>query len=208
MTSTAASGRALEDLERELRRTPPVSTGFVEYRFSHLLKKPLQTTGTLEYRADGVLARKVDSPYRELTVVTGDTVRIERADKPARTLSLQRAPQMRVMLDSFRALLEGRLAPLAQDFELVLTGEAARWTLTLKPRDARLARQLASIEVFGNGDRPSCLQALEPDGDGAITLLGENLLADQPAAGGKQPTRAELEHTCRAGSGHAPDARR
>jgi hypothetical protein len=112
------------------------------------------------------------------------------------------------MLDSFRALLEGRLAPLAQDFELVLTGEAARWTLTLKPRDARLARQLASIEVFGNGDRPSCLQALEPDGDGAITLLGENLLADQPAARGKQPTRAELEHTCRAGSGHAPDARR
>jgi len=199
MISTAVSGRTIEDFERELRRTPPVSTAFVEYRFSHLLKKPLQSSGTLEYRADGVLARNVDQPYREITEVTGDQVRIQRADKPARTLSLQRAPQLRVVLGSFRALLEGQFAPLAEDFEVTLADSAPRWTLTLKPRDARLAKHLARIDVFGSGDRPGCLEAVEPDGDGAITLLGDS--PGELPHGGKLPTRAELESTCRTGAG-------
>ncbi len=158
-----------------------------------MLKKPLRTSGSLEYRGDGVLARLVDTPYRETTEVSGDLVRITRADKPVRTLSLQRAPQLRVLLGSFRALLEGQLVPLAQDFDVTLEETAPRWTLTLKPRDARLAKHLARIDVFGSGDRPACLEALEPDGDGAITLLGEG-----PAADGRQPTRDELQRTCRA----------
>jgi len=195
--STVASGRALEDFERQLRRTPPVTTAFVEYRFSHLLKKPLRTSGTFEYRGDGTLVRNVDAPYREVTEVAGDQVRIRRGDKPPRTLSLQRAPQLRVLLGSFRALLEGHLVPLQQDFEVTLEEDASRWTLTLKPRDAQLVKHLASIEVFGSGDRPGCLQALEPDGDGAFTLLGAQP-AGTEAAQARLPARADLERTCRA----------
>ncbi len=126
LTAMATQGRelerdrGLEALEQKLARTPPVSTEFVEYRFSHLLKKPLRSSGTLEYRADGVMVRNVVAPGRELTEVDGGQVRITRAGKPARTLSLQRAPQLRVLLGSFRALLEGRLSPLQQDFALTL----------------------------------------------------------------------------------------
>jgi hypothetical protein len=205
MTSTTAFSRALEDFQRQLRRTPPVTTAFVEYRFSHLLKKPLRSSGKLEYRADGVLARYVDAPYREVTEVTGDEVRITRGDKPARTLSLQRAPQLRVLLGSFRALLEGTLVPLQQDFEIALAEDGANWTLTLKPRDAQLAKHLASIEVFGSGERPGCLQALEPDGDGAITLM-----TDMPAVtAAALPARADLERRCRTPGPHgAIDATR
>ena len=205
MTSTAAFSRAIEDLELQLKRTPPVTTAFVEYRFSHLLKKPLRTSGTLQYRSDGVLARTVDTPYREVTEVAGDQVRISRGDKPVRTLSLQRAPQLRMLLGSFRALLEGKLVPLQQDFEVTLLQDGPTlWTLTLKPRDAQLARHLASIEVFGSGDHPACVQAREPDGDGAITLMGE-----APAASATLTTRAELERSCRAGGAHgAADSQR
>jgi Outer membrane lipoprotein carrier protein LolA-like len=204
MTSTAVFSRALEDFERQLRRTPPVTTRFVEYRFSHLLKKPLRSSGTLEYRADGVLARNVDAPYREVTEVSGDEVRITRGDKPSRTLSLQRAPQLRVLLGSFRALLEGQLVPLQQDFEITLAEEQPGWTLTLKPRAERLAKNLARIEVFGSGDRPTCLQALEPDGDGAITLFG-----DSPAESGAPPARADVERSCRGSVAHgAPDTQK
>jgi Outer membrane lipoprotein carrier protein LolA-like len=192
MMNTVAFSRTIEDLERQLRRTPPVTTGFVEYRFSHLLKKPLRTSGTLEYRSDGVLARNVAAPYQEATEVNGDQVRITRGDKPARTLSLQRAPQLRVLLGSFRALLEGRLVPLQTDFDLTLDDDASSWTLTLKPHDVQLAKHLARIEVHGSGGRPFCLEALEPDGDGAITLM-----SDEPATGATLPTRAELEHSCR-----------
>jgi hypothetical protein len=190
MGATAPS-RGLEELERRLTRTPPVSTDFVEYRFSHLLKKPLRSSGTLEYRADGVMVRNVVAPTREVTEVDGEQVRIRRAGKPARTLSLQRAPQLRVLLGSFRALLEGRLTPLQQDFAVTLDEREADWTLTLEPRDPGLARHLAHIDVHGSGDRPACVEALEPDGDGALTLF------TAAPAGNTLPTRAELERQCR-----------
>ena len=170
-----------------------MSTDFVEYRFSHLLKKPLRSSGKLEYRADGVLVRNVVLPSPEVTEVDGDQVRVTRAGKPTRTLALQRAPQLRVLLGSFRALLEGHLTPLKQDFDVALDEDAARWTLTLKPKDATLAKHLARIEVHGNGDKPACMEALEPDGDGALTLF-----AAAPDVKAPMPARAELEHTCRA----------
>jgi len=199
LTSVAASSRALDELERALRRTPPVTTGFVEYRFSHLLKKPLQVSGTLEYRADGVLARRVEVPYRESTEVSGEQVRIERENRPARTLSLARAPQLRVMLGSFRALLEGNFAPLSRDFEVTLAEDDTHWTLTLVPRDARLLKALARIQVSGSEDRPDCIAALESDGDAAFTLL-----ESQPVSAAL-PARAVLEHRCHLGAG-APRA--
>jgi hypothetical protein len=197
LTATATQGRelerdrGLEALEQKLARTPPVSTEFVEYRFSHLLKKPLRSSGTLEYRADGVMVRNVVAPGRELTEVDGGQVRITRAGKPARTLSLQRAPQLRVLLGSFRALLEGRLSPLQQDFAVTLDENPPDWTLTLEPRDPGLARHLAHIEVHGSGDRPACVEAVEPDGDGALTLF------TAPPAGNTLPTRADVERQCR-----------
>jgi hypothetical protein len=192
LTGTAASSRGLEELERRLARTPPVSTEFVEYRFSHLLKKPLRSSGTLEFRADGVLVRNVVAPNREVTEVDGEQVRTTRAGKPTRTLSLQRAPQLRVLLGSFRALLEGRLTPLQQDFTVTLDDREADWTLTLAPKDPSLARHLAHIAVYGSGDRPACLEALETDGDAALTLF------TAAPAGDPLPTRAEIERRCRA----------
>jgi len=192
LTATVASSQGLEALEQRLARTPPVSTDFVEYRFSHLLKKPLRSSGTLEYRADGVMVRNVLKPARETTEVDGEQVHITRAGKATRSLSLQRAPQLRVLLGSFRALLQGKLTPLRQDFDVTLAGDAGQWTLTLKPKDPTLAKHLARIDVYGREDKPACLEALEPDGDGALTLFA----AAPPAA--VPPTRADIERTCRA----------
>jgi hypothetical protein len=191
LLTAPASSRGLEELEQRLARTPPVSTDFVEYRFSHLLKKPLRSSGTLEYRADGLMVRNVVAPVRETTEVDGEQLRIARAGKPARTLSLQRAPQLRLLLGSFRALLQGRLTPLQKDFEVTLVEDGPRWKLTLAPRDAALARHLARIDVHGLADQPACLEALEPDGDGALTLFGA------AAPGAAMPARAELERICR-----------
>lgn len=181
----------IEQLEQRLARTPPVTTSFVEYRFSRLLKKPLRTAGQLEYRADGVMARTVDSPYREHTEIVGDELRIRRGDKPERRVSLARAPQMRLLLGSFRALLEGRLAPLAADFVTTLDERGERWSLTLEPRDAKLARGLDRIEVFGAADRPICIESIETDGDATLTVLGAGPAPDVT------PQRVVLENSCR-----------
>ncbi len=140
------------------------------------------------------MARTVEVPYREHAEIAGDEVRIRRGDRPERRLSLQRAPQMRLLLGSFRALLEGRLEPLAADFTMTLQESGDRWLLSLKPRDARLARSLSRIDVHGAGDRLVCLESVEPDGDATLTLLG----APDPA--GVRVERAAVEKSCRAGS--------
>ena len=140
------------------------------------------------------MVRKVESPYQEISEATTEQVRMTRAGRPARTVALHRAPQLRVLLGSFRALLEGRLQPLATDFELTLHEDAELWTLSLVPRDSRLKKYLARIEVFGRGGQPGCLEALEPDGDGTLTLLGP--AAPMPSS---TPSRGELERACRAG---------
>jgi hypothetical protein len=199
MASGATHSQGIEELEHRLARTPPVSTAFVEYRFSHVLKRPARTSGTLEYRADGVMVRDVKSPHLERTEVSADEVRIQRGQRPVQRLSLQRAPQLRVLLASFRALLDGRLAPLTQDFEVALTEQAPRWTLTLRPRDARLAKYLTRIEVYGAGDRPRCLEAVEPDGDATLTLF------DSTAPPPPRVDRATLEQQCRAANAPAPE---
>jgi hypothetical protein len=189
LTSLHARSDSIQELESRLVRAPPVSTAFVEYRFSHVLKAPLRTSGTLEYRADGVLARDVREPFIERTEVSADEIRIQRSGRAERRIPLGRAPQLRVLLGSFRALLDGRISQLEQDFEITLSGDASRWTLSLRPRDKRLARYLASIEVYGAVGRPHCLEAVEPDGDATLTLFEAH--AERASA------RADLERICR-----------
>jgi len=74
--------------------------------------------------------------------------------------------------------------------------------------DAQLAKHLASIEVFGSGDRPGCLRAMEPDGDGAVTLMDKASMDSAstrtaPAAAAASPTREQLERLCRGSARHA-----
>jgi hypothetical protein len=181
---------SLEDLEKRLAREPPVSTPFLEYRFSRVLKRPASASGTLEYRADGVLVRDVELPYRERTVVSGDGVSVQREGRAERRFPLERAPQLRVLLDSFRALLDGRLSTLRDDFTVHLDEAGRGWTITLTPLDPTLARRLTTLRIDGADDRPACLTISMPDG-ASYTLLGP--APRVPDA----PTRAELEAQCR-----------
>jgi hypothetical protein len=194
-TSAPAESSGIEDLELKLARVPPVSTSFIEYRFSHVLKRPTRISGTLEYHADGAMVRIVESPYQEHTAVSGGEVSIQRGQRAAQHFSLQRAPQLRVLLASFRALLDGHLTPLSQDFDLALAEDAPRWTLTLRPLDAKLQKYISHIEVYGADARPACLEAVEPDGDTTLTLFGGTDLPATPRI-----ERAALEGLCRAGS--------
>jgi hypothetical protein len=193
-TSGLARSQDIESLERDLARVPPVTTSFIEYRFSHLLKRPTQASGLLEYRADGVMVRDVKSPRPERSEVSASEVRIQRGDRSVQRIPLQRAPQLRILLSSFRALLDGRLKPLAQDFNVTLSADHGSWNLSLRPLDARMAKYLSRIEVYGSQSRPHCLEAIEPDGDATLTLLDTTA----PASPGE--SRAVVEKICRAGA--------
>ncbi|MEO8998014.1 MAG: LolA-related protein [Rhodanobacter sp.] len=175
-----------------LGQPAPARTAFAEARFLQVLQKPLVVSGELAWLGGDQLQRRVDQPQRETATIADGEVTQQREGKSARHFSLKRAPQLQVLLDSFVALLSGDAARLQQSFEVTQAGQPdGAWTLTLVPRDARVAKTVVSIRIDGVGKQSRCMHMLEADGDLAVDLLGP-LATKMPAA----PTREALQVLC------------
>ncbi len=190
--ASSASPVTTAALISALGRPAPARTAFAEARFMHMLDRPLVVSGELAWLGGDQLERRVDQPRAETSTIANGEVTQQRAGKRARTFSLKRAPQLQVLLDSFVALLSGDAARLQQAFIVQHSGDpTGDWTLTLTPRDARVASTVASIVIDGRADESRCMLMQEADGDLAVDLLGP--LAEQMPA---QPTRETLQALC------------
>jgi len=156
-----------------------------------VLDKPLVVSGELAWLGGDRLERKVEKPTKETATIADGEVTQQREGKSPRSFSLKRAPQLQVLLDSFVALLAGDPSRLADSFDVSLGRDADRWQLTLTPRDTRVAKQIASIHVYGAGALARCMRMEESDGDTSIDLLGD-LATQMPA----DPTREGLIAQC------------
>ena len=179
-TALHAAEPDLDALLARLARPAPDTTSFVEVRFSSLLETPIVVSGRLEHRQDGSLVRRVDSPYREVTELRGENVTVEREGSKPRHFSLNRAPELRGMLASFAALLQGDRQMLDRYFVVALQGTDARWEIALSPRDAKLKNRLSRITVNGRDDRPRCFTLEEPDADASLMAIGVERPGDLP----------------------------
>lgn len=149
-------------------------------RFVSVLKQPLVLHGELHYGGDGELGKQVTAPYRETTAISGGKVTVERAGKPAQHFSLERAPELQVLLAAFSALLGGDAAALARYYAIDAQANGGAFTLTLTPHSADLARHLREFIVAGSGDEPHCFSLYQTDGDASVMLLGALAGADLP----------------------------
>lgn len=156
-----------------------------------VLDQPLVVSGELAWLGGDKLQRRVDAPRKETSTIADGEVTLEREGKTTRTFSLQRAPQLKVLLDSFVALLGGDASRLGDAFVVGLIRHGAQWTITLAPADAKIAKQIGRIVVDGAGNEPRCMRMEESDGDVAIDLLG-TLSSRMPSA----PTRDGLIALC------------
>ncbi|MGH8159641.1 MAG: LolA-related protein [Rhodanobacter sp.] len=174
----------------------PARTPFAEARFMQVLDRPLVVSGELAWLGGDKLQRHVQYPNDETATIADGEVTQQRAGKSPRHFSLSRAPQLQVLLDSFVALLSGDAGRLQQAFEIRQSGDTTgAWTLTLIPRDAKVAKTIRSIAIDGVGKESRCMRMQEADGDLAVDLLGP-LAAKMPA----QPTREALQTLCQGAS--------
>lgn len=189
----AVASPAAQSLIAALGQPAPARTAFAEARFMQVLQRPLVVSGELAWLGGDRLERRVDQPNQETSTIAEGEVTQRRAGKSPRHFSLKRAPQLQVLLDSFVALLSGDAARLQQAFEIQHSGDATgKWTLRLIPRDAKVAKTVASITIDGYANQSRCMHMQEADGDLAVDLLGP-LAAKMPA----QPTRGSLQALCR-----------
>jgi hypothetical protein len=175
-----------------LARPVPSNTPYAEVRFVRLLKTPQVQHGELEYAGPGKLGKRVEQPYRETMTIDAGSVEVQREGRSVRHFPLDRAPELQALLAGFSALLGGDAATLAKIFDIAFVDNASKWTLTLIPHEAALAKHLREIVVDGSANEPHCFSLHETDGDASIMLLGPLAAAALPVP----PTRSSLDAIC------------
>lgn len=147
---------------------------FIETKHMALLEQPLVLTGTLSYERPHKLEKLVTSPYRERLAVQGDQLTVETKGK-SKTLPLDRQPMLRAFVESIRATRAGDLPALEKYYELDLTGDAGAWTLTLKPYDPAMRKQVKAVVMSGQNERVVQVEVFESGGDRSTMVINEDL---------------------------------
>ncbi len=151
---------------------------FSERKFSALLKAPVESSGTLIFRAPGYLEKRTVAPRRETVRIEGNAVAYESAAGSGaaqkRTFSLSDAPLLAALIDSLRATLGGDLATLRRHYEVSLStpvppGQVGGWQLTLVPRERALLDAVSRVVLRGAGAEVAAVEIVEANGD--LTLM-------------------------------------
>jgi hypothetical protein len=150
---------------------------FVERKFSALLKAPVESSGTLVFRAPDILEKRTIEPQRELVRIEGSIVTYEgapvRGSTQKRAFALSDAPQLAALIESLRATLAGDLPALRRHYEVSLTAPQGEqgWQLTLVPRDRALRDAVARIVLRGTAGEVGAVEIVEANGDLALLRI-------------------------------------
>ncbi len=121
---------------------------FTEERFVSGFDSPLRASGRLSFAAPDRFARLTTEPRAESMVVEGNTLSLTRGGR-TRQMALDAVPEVTALVEAVRATLTGNAATLERHFRVQVDGSSAQWTLTLVPRERRLATQVREIKITG-----------------------------------------------------------
>ena len=158
---------------RELASVQHSKARFVERKYLKMLDRPLELSGTLEYRAPDHLERRTLTPRPESFVVDGDRLRLEDARGRKRTFALQDNPVLWAFVESIRATLKGDLAQLERFYSVALDGGPQAWRLSLTPKQPRMSALISRIAIGGSGGRIDTVEVHEAQGDRSIMTISE-----------------------------------
>ena len=148
---------------------------FTELKYLSSLKGPVESSGTLAFRAPDHFEQQTLKPRAQSLVVDGDTVTMSR-DGRQRVVSLSQYPEISALVDSIRGTLTGDRASLEHSYKLVLDGASDAWRLTLTPADPSLAKNIDHIVVSGALDGSGnaqirTIETFQTDGDRSVMTI-------------------------------------
>ena len=143
---------------------------FTEQRFVSGLDAPLASSGTLSFAAPDRFTRRTLEPRAETMTVDGNTLTLTRGGR-SRSFALDAAPEMAALVESVRGTLTGNGELLQRYFRTALAGDAHAWTLDLEPLEARLAGQVSSVRIAGQGAELGSIEMRLTDGDRSVMTI-------------------------------------
>jgi outer membrane lipoprotein-sorting protein len=148
-----AAARAETPLETLMRRLAEVragTVGFTEVKDIPEFFLPLESRGTMSWRAPDRLEKRTVWPIEEVLLVEGNRLSIERPDQGMRReLSLDQSPELRPLVEAIRGTLSGDVATLRRFHEVAFEGDARAWTLVLTPLAPRVRQAVQRITMTG-----------------------------------------------------------
>lgn len=170
-TGTSA-GWGIERLMQELARVKASRATFVERRHLAILTAPVESSGTLVYRAPDRLEKHTTAPRPESLVLAGEELTIENRElDQRRTLVLRDYPLVRAYVESIRSTLAGDLATLTRFYQVALDGSERRWLLTLKPSEPAMLEVVSEIRISGERAWISAIEIVEAGGDRSVMSI-------------------------------------
>jgi hypothetical protein len=171
MVAMAEKPWNLEQLMQSLSAIQSRNAYFKEEKTLAMLDTPLIVKGFLHFKAPDYLKRQNISPQRETYEISGDQLLIDSPHEGQRQLALSDYPLLRAFVESFRATLAGDLARLKQYYRVRLRGKKAKWVLSLKPLDEKMAWYVTVIRMYGRFNQVLGVETRETDGDRSIVKL-------------------------------------
>ncbi|BCI68858.1 outer membrane lipoprotein carrier protein LolA [Acetobacter aceti] len=139
---------------------------FHEVRVLAALTKPLESNGTLKWRAPDYLEKLTEAPRREDLIINGKSVTVARGAAQPQILDTARNPELQLLADTLRAPLSGNIVLLRRYYHVSASGnEGSSWTLTLVPATADVAKLLKKVVITGTNNAITQLEILQANGD-------------------------------------------
>lgn len=170
-----AAPLSIDQLMAALAKQPQGAATYTETKTIAMLEQPVESSGELLFVPPSRLEKRALKPKPESMVLDGDTLTLTRGRR-THVLRLQDYPQVAGMIESIRATLAGDRKALEKVYQLVLSGDTERWTLTLTPLDARVGKVISRIRMDGTRARVRSVEILQADGDSSVMTI------DKPAA--------------------------
>jgi len=162
-------GQLLQRLEAIKEKYPSIEANFTEKRRSRLLKKPLESKGTIQFDIPNRFRREVGGTSPSLTVSNGKVLWLYYPNfKEAELYTLGQ----RAMFDDAMAALTAGLnfSRVEAYYDLEAYLEKGGYRMTLSPRKSNLKRIVQSLTVYFDADLNVYRTALTlPKGDEVIT---------------------------------------
>jgi len=162
----------LEQLMSELGHVERSQAQFTEQKYMKVLKKPVESSGTLIYEAPDRMIKRTLKPKPETMTVDADRLTLERQGR-TRALRLQDYPTLWAFIESIRSTLKGDLSALQRFYQVELSGEPQHWLLSMKPKDVKMSRVISSVEIAGTQGKIRTVKVQETQGDHSVMTITE-----------------------------------
>jgi len=165
-----ADAGGLDEVMTLLKQRRHGRVEFIEQHFMSVLDRPLESSGEMSYDAPDRLEKRTLKPRAETLLLDGGVLTVERGHA-RHVVDLHAYPQLAPFVESIRATLAGDRGALERVFRVEFAGDPQRWSLTLVPLDARVAKNVAQVRIVGAQDQLRQVEIRQPDGDRSLMTL-------------------------------------